>query len=244
MINTYYGGNRNFNKKKNNRFRKMFFGISVELSNVLINNFRDNSKIDNILRKVYDDKLFFKILKRLYNHVIFSYSESISVEEFLEWNQTLPIEILFENYVIKEKAVFLILVLGEAITSTSFCTFFLQTTMKHYAFLIESLILDIDIEYNNNNREIQIQKILQEIFFSISYRNYLIKSEIYTDQIENFILKLTGGFHTTYSKSWPKKIKLLFEKENKDALEYILLFIVKHGNRDYWKEKTVKYLFP
>lgn len=201
--------------------------FETKLQSLLDKNFRDNEKIDAILCRVFNDV----ILRTSFCIKFQRMNKGASLVYFLglESFHSITAHEIFKNHLCKEKALFVIV----QRKGQEFYDFFTKVTLKHYGYLIEEIILDISPFPQTISKEKQLLKILNEIFLCNLYRDFLNKLSSNNDALS-----------CLSNRKMKKKLIGLFKThENKKKLEAILFFLVKHGNQEYWENKTINDLF-
>lgn len=208
-----------------------------ELYLLLSSNFRNNERIDQILSDIFsDDMKYVKILSYLFKKSQFSHYSSMRDFIGFSFKRKLKNQI-FNDYRKKEKAIYLIVCLGTNNSQLSFKDFFFKFTIKHYAFLVEQNILNI-IPPGEEEKHNMLTNIVKEIFCSNEYKEFLLKQHS-GEEMLHILRKLF------VCSTKPRKIiEDIFMMEKYNLLKSdILFFIVKHGNKEYWKNKKKEDLF-
>lgn len=218
--------------------------LSSELKQILEKNFRDNEKIDTILLEIFSNKFFVNSL--LVKHYMYKRLSKYpmnksSFENLLKCSQSDKIDLL-KNNIVRDHALFIIV----KSNTESFYDFFVKYTLKHYGYMIESTILDIS-PLQHEPRNVTLHSILTQIFNCGKYsiNNYDI-SKLWNRTLSEVLFEGQSERDKFMHQNKRKRRNImyhLFRSENKDKLEKILFFFVKHGNSDYWKSKTKQDLF-
>lgn len=185
------------------------------LQTLLDKSFPDESKIDEILFCVFNIISIRRILYRKFQ----CFNKGASLAHFLGLQsfQDLRADKIVGNYLRKERALFSIVQReGE-----QYDDFFRKVTLKHAGCLCESIIIYISPLPYTLSLEKQLRNLLYKLCF--------MKLSLYDSEVSLCKIK--------------RKINGLFKRENHRTLKQILFYIVKHGNHDYWRNKTVHDLF-
>ncbi len=216
---TYYRTIRKYERKLQPHQRN--------LQTLLDKNFREECKIDEILFCVFNIISLRTTLCRKFQCL----NKGSSLPDFLGFQsfENITAGEISKNYLCREKALFAIV----QREGQDFYHFFRHCTLKNYGFLVESIIVDISPYPSRISREKKLRNILNEIFLS----------HVYCEFVRRRISLYNDKFCLGTDEKIKKKINALFKRENQLQLKNILFFVVRHGNYNYWKDKTVHDLF-